>query len=159
MSIKTLILVRHAHRDTTLRALDNGLSEKGHLQAKELAEHLMKECEGKKPLLLTSAKTRCLETLKPLALAMGIEVKTDELLMEQLPHESEQDMSVRIDQFITSWETEMPELVIVCSHGDWLPVAIDRMTGQFVDMGKGSCIVITHDGQNAKLSKPFWRAQ
>lgn len=159
MANKTLILVRHAHRDTSLRSLDNGLSEKGHAQARELSDYLQKQCEtGEKPLLLSSAKIRCIETLEPLAQALNIELRTDDLLMEQLPHESEQDMGMRIDQFISKWETEMPKLVIACSHGDWLPVAIDQMTGQFVDLPKGSCIEISYDGQKSKLSKPLWRA-
>lgn len=141
---KTLILIRHAHRDTSDRDQDNGLSEKGHEQAKEIGKHYVqfwvekKRLDAEMPLILSSAKTRCVQTLEPLAEKLGVKIIIHDGLMEQTLKETEAQFLKRIAHFIEEWKTQLPPLTIICSHGDWLPTAIDLMTGQFVDTKKGS---------------------
>lgn len=155
MENKTLVLVRHAHRDTTFRAEDNGLSERGKSQALRIAERWIAEHgEDSAPLLLSSAKTRCIETLGPLSFKLGIAIEKEDLLMEQLPHESEHDLHQRVKRFIEIWKTTLPPLVVACTHGDWLPIAIDQLAGRFVDMAKGATTeVLLREGQ-VTLSQP-----
>src|SRR5262245_33981006 len=68
---KTLILIRHGHRDNSRRELDNGLTEKGQSQAKNIrrffAERFSGDEIGKGLWLVSSPKVRCMETLQPTA--------------------------------------------------------------------------------------------
>jgi broad specificity phosphatase PhoE len=140
---KTLILIRHAHRDVSDRDADNGLSEKGREQAQAIAEHFSSELgKAATPLMLSSAKRRCQETLAPLADALGVEVKVHADLMEQKHFETEAHFTKRIDAFLEEWRTKLPETTIVCSHGDWLPIAAEKLTGKPVDFKKGDWRIV-----------------
>ena len=119
---KKLILVRHAHRNVIDPADDNGLSEKGKKQADAICNYFLKSF-GKKsdPQLLSSPRTRCQETLAPLAKKLELESKILHLLDEgaQTKHGP---LEKRIEEFLAWWRDEAPAFVMACSHGDWIPV-------------------------------------
>ncbi len=144
---KQLIFVRHAHRDTSQRSLDNGLSEKGKRQARWIKKFALSrfapdEVKDLKATLLSSGKKRCLETLEPLAEAWKLKVEIKSELMEHSAQESHEAFKMRIEDFLSWWINSGPALLFVSSHGDWLPVACQRLLGIPVEMKKGAWLEI-----------------
>ncbi len=128
-SSKTLIILRHAHRDLDERTRDNGLSDKGREQVKRMLSFAKRRLDESSPVFLTSPKKRCVETISPVAKELGHEVRVDERLVEHLSGESDKAYLARIDEFLDFFKYECPEVTVICSHGDWIPVAIERLTG------------------------------
>jgi broad specificity phosphatase PhoE len=154
--VKQLILVRHAHRDTSDRSLDNGLSEKGQKQAKWLAHFADQrwsaaEFKELKAVILSSPKRRCLETAEPMAelLRCGIDIYSD--LNEQLGTETLNQFKKRVEKFMKWWVQEAPPLVIAISHGDWIPMAMFQATGHVMSVKKGSWLELEWQGSQAEL--------
>ncbi len=142
---KRLILVRHAHRDTSDRALDNGLSPKGETQAAGLLKVFRKRFGKSRARVLSSPKRRCVETLRPTARHAGTFVRRDLRLDEQNPDESDLQFLRRVEAFCEWWKDEGPDLLVVCSHGDWLPLAVELLTGRVVDLKKSGFVELTFD--------------
>lgn len=129
---KTLVLLRHAHRDKDLGSeTDNGLSRKGQQQAKTIEKHFHKVFDGEKPLVLSSPKRRCIETVLPLVDGSEKKITIDPLLDEG------NKLKERAKTFIQWWESNGPLLTVACSHGDWLPICIEILTGARIEMKKG----------------------
>lgn len=113
----TLYLVRHAsagHRNGA--DPDDGkrhLDAKGRAQAAAVAAHL-----GDRPIeaVLSSPYPRCIETVAPLAAALGVEVGIEKRLAEGTDIE-------RSWRVLERW-AERP--VVLCSHGDVIPELIRR---------------------------------
>ena len=136
---KQLFLIRHAHRDTADgRTLDNGLSDKGKKQA-DIIEKYFRDVDFdlEKTVLLSSPKKRCLETLAPLSKKIGIKIKIENLINEGSA------MEFRVKEFFDWWKKDAPEVVILCSHGDWIPLAAYFFTGARIECKKGSIAEIT----------------
>src|SRR4051812_31670871 len=122
---KTLVLIRHAHRDTGDRARDNGLSDKGKDQARWLKKYFTSRFEHPEGLwLVSSPKKRCLETLAPISSVGEYEIDVDPDLDEKAASETVEAFEQRIHRFLKEWTQTPQELTIVCSHGDWLPAAV-----------------------------------
>ncbi|MGE4232867.1 MAG: phosphoglycerate mutase family protein [Bacteriovoracia bacterium] len=136
---KQLILLRHGHRQKI--SFDNGLSEKGQKQAKAISKFFSHRF-SEKPMLVSSPKKRCLETLDPLSKEYKREIEILAFLDEGGALE---DKAIGFRKWI---ETEAPDLVVACSHGDVLPTIIQNLTGARVDLKKGSWthILIHHSG-------------
>ncbi len=139
---KTLILIRHAHRDNSKRELDNGLDEKGREQAK-LIKKFFTERFSKSDLegglwLVSSPKLRCVETLLPIAKAVDQEVDRHPGLDEQIDRESLKVFETRIHSFLHEWSEAKVALTLLCSHGDWLPLAAERLLGFQQSFKKGA---------------------
>jgi broad specificity phosphatase PhoE len=125
-SNKTLILVRHAHRDTDVgRERDNGLSDKGRAQAERVMRRLKKPLTGADVRIVSSPKRRCVQTVTPLARALGRRVYRLDDLDEGPP------LGAKIKRFLEWFERTEASVVVVCSHGDWIPAAFG------VDLKKG----------------------
>ena len=143
---RRLILLRHAHRDTSHRSEDNGLSEKGLRQAAHLLKffemRLANTPELAKATLLSSPKKRCLETLSPLAerIEKFVEVRSE--LDEQRPGERMESVDARIHKFVHQWTTKGPEWTILSSHGDVIPMLAFHLLGCSVDVKKASWLEI-----------------
>jgi broad specificity phosphatase PhoE len=139
---KTLILVRHGHRDTARRELDNGLSDKGREQARAIRRFFtdrFKPDDFKRGLwLVSSPKVRCVETLQPLAKEINRPVDIHPALDEQGSKESAKAFLDRVHGFLQEWEQSPSELTVLASHGDWLPVAIGHLLGLPQEVKKGS---------------------
>jgi broad specificity phosphatase PhoE len=63
---KRIVFIRHAHRDTEIHSRDNGLSEKGKKQVRQVVR-FSRSRELENALFLTSPKIRCVETITPVA--------------------------------------------------------------------------------------------
>jgi hypothetical protein len=46
-------------------------------------------------------------------------------------------MARRAERFISQWRSGTEPLVVACSHGDWLPVALQAATGARASLKKG----------------------
>jgi broad specificity phosphatase PhoE len=148
----TLVLVRHAHRDTSHKDLDNGLTSRGKKEAQFLAQVLPQQYDLRNSLFLSSPKQRCIETILPLAKTAKQEVQIESLLDEQSHHETSGDLHRRIEKFLKQWKKrefkQNPQIIVACSHGDWLPLAVEFLTGAQSDFDKGGWIGIDiNEGQ------------
>lgn len=141
---KTLILIRHAHREVFEPGEDNGLSLKGHSQVEGLVDHFheyfQKEFEGVKPKFLCSPKKRCRETLGPIALREKCDFKVDLRLSECSPVENSRDFLARIREFIEDWKQSGKELTVVCSHGDWIPEFVAEIANARISLKKAGFV-------------------
>ncbi len=140
---KTLVLIRHAHRDTQIRSKDNGLSPKGHKQTEALVRFFRKRQESmnwdvESGLFLSSSKKRCLETLQPLADISKQQVKVSADLVEQEPSESFAQLQTRIENFLEWFKNEGPSWCVACSHGDWIPLAVHSTLKMDLEIRKAS---------------------
>lgn len=145
---KTLVLVRHAHRDKAWgRSTDNGISDKGRRQAQAVLR-LWLERHGQAkgaPLVLSSPKRRCMETVAPIAAALGVRVEERDVLDEG------GDLLRSAREFVKWWKTQAPPLVVACSHGDWIPVCIDRLIGSPIEVEKGAFVELGLEGDEVRL--------
>ena len=69
-------------------------------------------------------------------LGLGVTVHPD--LDESNKHESGVHFQTRIESFMQQWREAQDEVWIACSHGDWIPVAVELTTGQQISPDKGS---------------------
>jgi broad specificity phosphatase PhoE len=159
---KTLVLIRHAHRDTAIRSKDNGLSDKGKGQARALKKYFASRFEKPQSVwLVSSPKKRCLETLAPISAVGNYEIDVNPDLDEQGDGESMAKFEERIQHFIKEFQQMPQEMTLVCSHGDWLPMAVFHLLGVRCDFKKGAWFEIEWDG-SAQLKwfiptfKPFY---
>jgi phosphohistidine phosphatase SixA len=125
----TIYLVRHAsagsrgsHADDTARPLD----ERGHQQASAIRESL-----GAAPIdaIYSSRALRCVETVEPLAAAVGLDVQRHPSLFEGSP----------AHQTLTLIQATIEDLknAVFCSHGDVIPDVLDLLVHGGLDLGKG----------------------
>ncbi len=133
--LSRLVLVRHAHRDTSRgRERDNGLSAKGLRQAEAFAAWAVEALPLDKTTFVSSPKTRCVETLEPLARP----IRRWPSLSEQRAKESDAAFRKRVAIALQGALRKRAKAVVLCSHGDWLPVAAEVLTGRPLDWRKGA---------------------
>lgn len=141
-----LLVVRHAHRDTTDRKLDNGLSSKGKAQAKKIKEYIDQHFVVDRFSIFSSPKLRCIETVEPLG-----EPEAIDELDEMQRSETQADFENRVREFCRWWLTEGPEGLVICSHGDWIPVFLKLVSGEEASLKKGGLAEIRSDGKQLYL--------
>lgn len=136
---KTLVLIRHAHRETQNgREQDNGLSSKGRRQVRKLFDFYFKRFpEIEAPLLWSSPKRRCLETLLPLANKLERKLVIKKELDEQSKEESLKSVTVRMESVLKEIRQSKKNLILICSHGDWIPLFLKHVTGIKTPLKKG----------------------
>lgn len=153
---KRLIFIRHAHRDTSVRQLDNGLTDKGREQAKAIKRYFMSrfdEDDVKGGLwLVSSPKIRCVETLLPLSKSVGRAVDIHPHLNEGEAGEGGRALEARIQNFLNEWKQSKVETTVACSHGDWLPIAVHQLLGIYLDPKKGSWFELEWESDRAELA-------
>lgn len=164
---KTLILIRHAHRDTSQRELDNGLSEKGQRQTRRLVKYFQKRFRHEdwgadEVQFESSPKVRCLETLSPIAQIMGKTVNLEPRLTEQKPQEGFARFQARLQDYLKSWTESSASVTLICGHGDALPLMTYHLLGAAVDFKKAGFLELQWEAGQAHLKqfipslKPFF---
>jgi phosphohistidine phosphatase SixA len=144
MNRKRLVFIRHAHRDTEVHSRDNGLSEKGLKQVKQLVRFSEgRDLEGAE--FISSPKLRCIETLSPVAKALKTEISIDRRLGEGGSLDD-------LDQFVDWWKYEGPNLLVACSHGDVIPFLVQKITGGVISIKKAGWCEIELVGSDAYLT-------
>jgi 8-oxo-(d)GTP phosphatase len=141
---KTLVIIRHAHRDKDKGGReDNGLSKKGKRQAQEIAKYFKKKfSDEEKPSIFSSPKLRCVETVEPIAEETKTRIMTSPLLDES-EEESPEKFDKRMQDFLDLWSASEAPLTIACSHGDCIPVMLQKISGNELDLKKGGWAEIT----------------
>ena len=143
-----LYLIRHAHAGDRLVGHHDRyrhLSGRGHTRAKELANFL---ADAQISRIISSPATRCVQTVEPLAAALGLEVEENEGLWED---------SLRDDalEVLVSAATEG---IAVCTHGNIIPEVVELLadTGTKIKgrgCEKGSIWVLTWDKKRFKKAR------
>lgn len=146
---KPLLLVRHAKagdredwpNDDDLRPL----SGKGRKQAERLVELL--GLFG--PTRVHSAPlVRCVETVVPLATALGVEIETEQLFAEDVYWEDPEAGLARLLEI-----ARKPGIPVVCSQGGVIPDLIGMLTGEEdPPFRKGSTWVLGFTGDEVATS-------
>ena len=164
---KTLVLCRHAHRDNSRRELDNGLTDKGREQAKNIRRFFLDRFSAddlKKGLwFVSSPKLRCLETLTPAAKAFDRPVDAHPDLDEQGTKEGTAAFEQRIKRFLAEWNASKVAVTVVCSHGDWLPLAAFELLGLHQEFKKGGWLEVESVSGSSYLKwyvptfRPFYK--
>lgn len=153
------IFLRHAHRDTSNRDLDNGLSKKGEEQAYRLGQYLQLRSQ-KEPLLIgsqshwfSSPKRRCIETISTLSnISANLpHFKIDHRLDEQQEKESKSEFRQRISMTLEESASRGYQAVFYCSHGDWISVATKLLGSGSISIRKGSWIEFEISEENGDL--------
>jgi len=120
----TLYLVRHAkageRRTWSGDDADRPLSKKGWKQAAALADRLARYGAT---ALYSSSYLRCVQTLEPLAAAIGAEIRIDKRLIEGEPFEPVLDLL-----------TDVEAGAVLCSHGDVVPAVIQALHRRGMDV-------------------------
>ncbi len=147
-----LLLVRHA---VALRRHDwskpdhlRPLTPKGYAQAESLVELLWPHGVTR---ILSSPFVRCVETVEPLALRLGLPVEA----MDDLAEGTGTLAFVRLSEAIENDST-----VVVCSHGDVIPdllevlLAREAIGAEGLRCAKGSTWVVEGNGASATYLPP-----
>ncbi len=152
----TIVLVRHAHRDTSDRMLDNGLSAKGWEQARAVAQEIRRILESEKAggdlvELISSPKLRCLETLDPISRILGVGVQIDPRLDEQGAAETGRNFSDRVLEYFSflKLKENKSAILVLCSHGDWIPEFTYRLTQERLELNKAGFVVLKFDSDDS----------
>lgn len=144
MTHKRLIFIRHAHRDTEIHTRDNGLSERGHEQVKLLVKHARNR-EIEDALFLSSPKVRCIETISPVAEDCRSKIKIDERIGEGCS-------AAAMESFVDWWKYEAPDLVVACSHGDVIPMLVQKLSGAAISIKKAGWCELELVGREVYLT-------
>jgi 8-oxo-dGTP diphosphatase len=114
-----ILLVRHAKAGDRGKwdgpDADRPLTKKGWAQASALAA-VLPELNGGVSTVLSSPFVRCLQTVEPLAGAIGAEVIEDDRLAEGARFEDALEL---LD--------DLPDGAVVCSHGDVIPDVVHAL--------------------------------
>jgi 8-oxo-dGTP pyrophosphatase MutT (NUDIX family)/phosphohistidine phosphatase SixA len=147
--VKTLLLVRHASagnrsewtRDDRLRPLD----EKGRLQAEALVRVLARFEVGE---IFSADFVRCVETVEPLAEAIGGTIKEEPLLSE-IGYPGHEKEAVELVRHLGSPDAA----TVACTQGDVIPELLGRLAAEDhvdlpepLDYKKASTWVLSFDG-------------
>lgn len=122
-----VLLVRHAQAlprstwETDDR--ERPLSARGRKQSRGLVAELM---AYKPATVLSSPYVRCVDTVRPLAEAVGLDVKSVEALAEG-----------ELDAGLLLVRSMARDSVVMCSHGDIIPAVLDALAREDgVDLGR-----------------------
>ena len=91
---------------------------------------------------LSSPKKRCRETLGPLAERYGGALEIEERLTETGPIERKEEVLARLGEFIDEWKYRGPDVLVACSHGDIIPILVERLTGARIGIKKCGVVEI-----------------
>ncbi len=144
MESKRLILIRHAHRDTENHSLDNGLSAKGKKQVQQMVAFALRR-ELEKAVFFSSPKKRCVETITPLVREFEAKVQIETAIGEGSPLSS-------VDRFLDRWKYEGSETTVLCSHGDVIPIIVEKLTGAHIALKKAGWCEIEMVGRDCYLT-------
>lgn len=138
-----LYLIRHAHAGTrSAHHHDDyrALSERGWARAEEL-DMFFAEVEVAR--IFSSAATRCVQTVEPMAKRHGLEIVEHGDLAE----------GSLITDAVTLLASVSDAPTVLCSHGDIIPAVIDMLGNDGVPIKgrgceKGSVWIVSHNGKS-----------
>ena len=117
MARSVIYLVRHAkageRRHWSGDDLERPLSKTGWKQAQAIGKRLQKKGATE---MVSSPYLRCMQTLEPLATALGLPVRADERLLEDAGFEGALELLI-----------EVADGAVLCSHGDVIPETLQAL--------------------------------
>lgn len=147
----TVYLVRHAkageRRMWTADDIERPLSSAGWRQAKHLGERLADKSSGP---LLSSPYVRCVQTLEPLGHLIGVDVETDDRLLEGQPFDPVLDLIAAA-----------ADGSVLCSHGDVIPDVVNALARRNMEVltppewRKASVWVLKRKGERVVKGKAW----
>lgn len=83
-----------------------------------------------------------METIEGISKRARQETIASEELVEKKAGETVQQFGKRVQKFLGKLEDSSTETVVVCGHGDWLPLAVQQLCGAQIDLKKGAWVEI-----------------
>jgi broad specificity phosphatase PhoE len=77
-----------------------------------------------------------------LVVRYGGELEIDGRLTETGPIERQEELLARLGEFMDEWKYQGPDLLVACSHGDIIPVLVERLTGARIGIKKCGVVEI-----------------
>ena len=142
---KVLVVVRHAHRTQGGVDSDNGLSKKGQKQAEQIYKYYRASFGKRKPVIFTSPKKRCVETIQKIAKKFSIEPIQSDILDEG------GDLGKKAILFMSQWSKSRDLFTLICSHGDFIPLLLEKMIGARIQLDKGGLAEIEMNQERPDL--------
>ena len=120
-------LVRHADAGHAPDETTN-LTDAGRAQADRIADYL---ADASISRILSSRYQRCIDTVTPLATRLALPVETHDALCEEAD----------LDDLWELIESRVDDDVLVCSHGNLIAPALDRVLrrGAVIDASEWTC--------------------
>ena len=141
-------LVRHAkagsRNDFDGDDRERPLTNSGRRQAAALATRLAALSPS---IIMSSPYRRCVETLEPLAVAIGCQMRLDEALGEFFTERSQPEAG------LMTLLQSLPDRAVICSHGDVIPAIINLLKDRGMHVHgepqwqKASVWVLERDGK------------
>lgn len=127
----TLWLVRHAHAGDRHHwdgdSDERPLSKRGRAQADAVTHRLAHEPVDR---ILSSSTARCIQTVEPLAVKLGLEVEIERALYE----------GTGGDRALALVDSLAGANAVLCSHGDVIPNLLRALRGRGLELpGMGAC--------------------
>lgn len=141
------MILRHAHRNKLPNAAaDNGLSQIGKKQALAIETHFRKIFPSSvRVLFASSPKLRCVETIQPLADGFPIEIWKD--------LDEGGGLLSKAKALFDSLKQVDAEVVVICSHGDVIPVVGEVICGIPLSLEKGGWARLDNTGKKWKVTE------
>jgi broad specificity phosphatase PhoE len=146
---QSLILLRHSQR----QGASDQLTQHGLEQSKNRGNFFF-QLYGSEVTLLSSPKSRCLQSLERICTLSQKAPRVIEELSERFPVEDAQDFKKRVDQSlyrILSHQSEFP--IILCSHSDWLSVAATHLLDLDISFLEGSWVRLSKEAAGWTLKE------
>ena len=103
-------------------------------------------------MLISSPKRRCIETLDPLSQATGALIRVSKDLDEG------GDCREKSTRALADWRRHDDPITVFCSHGDWIPEALEAWCGLQSELKKGGWAQFESEDAEARL-KLTWLIQ
>ena len=131
----TLVIIRHAHRNKDQGSdADNGLSKRGISQSKKIKKYFKYRFGKASPIVFSSPKLRCVETVERIAKEYRTQVEIASLLDEGGNLEQKSSL------FIEEIKNQKAPLICASSHGDLIPALTQKLIGYPIILSKGAWV-------------------
>ena len=125
--------------------------KKGKKQRKRLTKYFEKKFPKSKPALFSSPFKRCVQTLDLISDDTKTEIQIHADLVEFEADEKPGQFKVRVKKALSEILKSKADVIALCSHGDWIPMATLVLSGTQIELDKGGWIEYEVDGTQASL--------
>jgi broad specificity phosphatase PhoE len=138
-----ILVVQHGDKERT--AGDPGLTDLGRTKAQATAEWLSSAEEVAR--VVASPMRRAVETARPIAAALGLDVTIDQRLRERMNWEGTDQT---LEEFLAEWQRASEDRSFVPQSGDSSEQAADRFLAALEELAgsgdEGAIVVVAHGG-------------
>ncbi|MEA5651349.1 phosphoglycerate mutase family protein, partial [Cutibacterium granulosum] len=134
------------HRDDARRPLDR----RGKRQAEALPQIL--DCYAVHRLVSSSA-ARCVQTLTPYAKQIGVDVRADDELTEEVHTEDPDRTGARMCRIVADALNDPAQPVAICGHRPVLPLMNHALGVVYHPMSTAECLIVHLDRDGKSLAE------